>query len=546
MAKIIIYQNEAQQKILNGVSKLAKAVSVTMGPRGKNVMIGKPVGAPVITKDGVSVAREVVLDDPIEELASKLVKEVAGKTATLAGDGTTTATVLTDEIMTRSQDLIKKGVSPIVIRDGLFWTAEKIKEELKNISLQTSSKKDLINIATVSTNNDKVLGEVIGTAYSWAGQDGTVAAQAHHGVETKVEKIDGITLHSGFSSLGFLGGESKSEIVLERCKILIANRKISNLVGCDKLLKELNKKNYSLLIISKGVEKEALRFLVGSNKSGMLNVCAINFPQDMQTVDARDDLSILTSSRISSDAFGLELEDVTLEDLGSADKIVVDRFSTQIFNSAINKDRQKKKVADYKHDLQQPISDSEKLELKKRISFLGCEGAMITIGYKTELELKEKGDRVEDAMHATYAAVTEGIVPGGGAALIHAANAVSDMEIPHEYLPVAQTLIDACVRPLKQILSNAGMEHSEIFSKIISSDNKHYGYNVITGNFENLIETGIVDPLKVTMSALENAVSVSSVLINTDAVLAERPDNPSEWQPPAGWRPPSGAFSHKY
>ena len=369
MAKIIIYEDDARDKILNGVKKLAKAVSVTMGPRGKNVMIGKPVGAPIITKDGVSVAREVVLDDPIEDLSCKLVKEVAGRTATLAGDGTTTATVLTDEIMTRSQILINKGISPILIRDGLEWSCNKIKEELEKIRLESPSESDLINIATVSTNNDKLLGEVVGTAYSWAGADGTVAAQAHHGVETTVKKIDGLTIKSGFVSMGFLASKTSSEVILDRCKILIANRKISNLTGLNKLLKELNKKNFSLLIISQGVDKEALRFLVGSNKNGFLNCCAVNIPKDLNSIDGRDDLSILTSANISSDGLGLLLDDMTIEDLGYAEKVVIDRFSTQIFSSTINKERQIKKVKDYKHDLSQPISDQDKVKLKERISF---------------------------------------------------------------------------------------------------------------------------------------------------------------------------------
>lgn len=546
MSKVIIFDDEAKNKLLSGVNKLAKTVSVTMGPRGKNVIIGKPVGAPVITKDGVSVAREVILDDPIEDLASQLVKEAAGRTATIAGDGTTTATVLTDELMTLSSSLLDSGFNPLNFRDGLEWSKDRVLEILDRNSIKDPSDEDIINISTISTNNDRELGNAIGEAYIWAGKDGTVGAEAFHGVKTSVKKVDGISLKSGYVSRNFLNKKGDTEVMLERCKILIVDRKVTHVNDFINLLNEVHKNNNSLLVISRGLEKEALSTLVENNKRGILNVCAINFPKEFTNDEWINDLSILTSGLIASEKLGNPLSSIGYKDLGTAERVVVGRFLTQIFNSDIDQDRREQKIEMYLRDCDQPIGDSDRLALKDRIAFLSCRAAIVTVGYNTELELREKGDRVEDAMHATYAAVTDGILPGGGTALLRASNEFAMSNIPDKYLPAAQVLIRACMRPFNQILRNGSIESETILKEILDNENFFYGYNVVSERVENLVESGVVDPLKVTKTALSNAVSVALLLTNTAAVMAERKEDPSDWQPPPGWRPPTGTLNHKY
>lgn len=546
MSKLMVYDDEARNKLISGVNKLARTVAVTMGPKGKNVMIGKPVGAPVITKDGVSVAREVVLDDPIENLACQLVKEVAGRTAVIAGDGTTTATVLTDEIITKSKEILDNGFNPIDFRDGIEWAKQQVLSIVEENAIKNPSDQDIINIATISTNNDVELGESIGQAYIWAGADGTVGAEAYPGIKTKVTKLDGITLKTGFSTPNFLQSQGDTEIVMEKCKILIIDRKLSHINDCLDLLNNVHKANSPLLIVSKGVEKDALKALVENNKRGVLNVCCVNFPKEFTSGDWIEDLGILTSSRIASESLGSPLSSFTLNDLGYAERVVISRFTTQLFSSKIDEKRREDKKAAYAADCEQPIGDDARLELKKRIAFLTSKASMISVGYNTELELREKGDRVEDAMHATYAAMNYGIVIGGGCALLRASRQFAEMDIPTKWKKPAQVLIHACTRPITQITYNAGLDTSEIISNILEVDNSNYGYNIITGEVCNMFEQGVVDPLKVTKTALENAVSVAMLIINTDAVMAERPNDPSEWQPPAGWRPPEGVLNHKY
>jgi chaperonin GroEL len=544
MSKIVLFDKDAQDKIISGVSKLSRIVGVTMGPRGKNVIIGKPVGAPVITKDGVSVARQVILDDPIEELASQLVKEVAGRTAVVAGDGTTTATVLTDEIMSLSREVLK-DTNPIDFRDGLNWAKNQIIEILDKNTKYKLSDEDIINIATISTNSDKELGQAIGEAFIWAGKLGTVGAEAYPNVKTQVRKVDGVSLKKGFCSPNFLS-KGDTELLLENAYILLVDRKLTHVNDCSHFLNEVAKTNRPLLVLSKGVEKAALDTFIENNKKGFLNVCCVDLPKKLQNGNSMEDLSILTGATVFSDILGTPLSSAALKDLGSAERIVIDRLTTQIFNSEIQEERRTEKLRLYREDSLQPISDQARKEIRDYMSFLSCKAAMITVGYDTELELREKGDRVEDAMHATDAAIEEGILPGGGVSLLRAAKELSESNIPGKYLPAAQVLISACVRPFKQIMSNADLDYNSYLHQIYECKEFYYGYNIISGEIENLVETGVVDPSKVTRTAVSNAVSVSLLLINTNAVLAERKDDPSAWQPQPGWRPPDGTLNHKY
>ena len=546
MSKLALFSKEAQVTLISGVDKLSKLVSVTMGPKGRNVIIGKPVGAPVITKDGATVARETVLSDPIENLACDLVKEVAGRTAVIAGDGTTTATVLSDEILQRGSAVLSEGYSPVDFRDGINWACERISEILEKNSLQNPSEQDIINIATVSTNNDNELGLSIGSAYNWAGEDGTVGAEAYPGIKTSFSKIDGVSLNSGYLSPSFLNAAKESEVVLEDCKVIIADEKINDVTKYLDLLNNIKQQNFSVLVISRGLSNEVLKSLVENSKRNILKVCSIMMPEEIDSQEALDDLSILLGGSVFGRKFGNSPDSSSIEELGFAERVVVDRFKTQIFNPNTNQVRKDKKIADYKQDYEQPVTDSDRLMLKKRIAFLTSKAAMISVGYKTELELRQKGDRVEDAMHATYAAITEGIVAGGGTALLVASREFLKMNIPKKWEIPSNILADACVRPIRQILQNAGIDAEPIISKILNSKDKNYGYNVMTGTHCNMISAGIVDPLKVTKTALSNSVSVSSLILNTGAVLAESPTNPSDWQPPPGWRPPDGILNHEY
>lgn len=550
MSKIISFNKNAQGKILSSVKKLTDAVSVTMGPEGKNVVIEKLVGAPIITKDGVTVARELVLDDPTENVICKLVKEAAGRTASVAGDGTTTATVLTDEILNKVASLMESGEKPIIIRDGLSWTCNKLLKNLDSIAFKNPTKEDLINIATISTNNDKKLGEVVGTAYHYAGKDGTVVAEAHYGVDTSVKELDGVTIKNGYDkNYAFLNKKDTQEIVLDNCAILLVRKKLESISDNLKIFEDLNTSGKSLLIVSEGISQEAKDELISLNKDNKIRLCIINYPPAFCNYDAKEDLSILTSANMCSPHDGVSFETLTLEDLGFAQKVVIDRFSTQIFKPSIMEIKRASKLVNYEHDMQQPISDTDRIKVKERISFLKCVGALISVGYETEVELREKGDRIEDALHATYAAITEGILPGGGVALIKAADMLmKDQDsIPKKYITVAHALASACTRPLRQIMFNASETWEDKYEQIVKNENDFYGYNLVDGEYQDLLKTGVVDPLKVTQSALKNAVSISVTLGTTALIMAERPDDPSEHQMPAGWRPPEqGKLNHKY
>ena len=547
MSKIIVFEEDAKNKILCGVDKLARVVGLTMGPRGKNVIIQKFVGSPIITKDGVSVAREVVLEDPIEELACKLVKEVAGRTATVAGDGTTTSTILADEILKCSNSTLSGEVTPIDFREGIEWSKDYILKHIDDFALKTPEDKDIINIATISANNDVELGRCIGEAYIWAGKDGTVGAEALPGGKTHLKRVDGVTLKSGYSNPNFLHKKGDTEVILENCKILIVNRKITHLSDCYKMLNEIHKDNFSLLILSRGVQKEALNSLIDNNKKGMLSVCCVNIPNSFDNDDWVDNLGIITGAKVAGERMGIPLSSLSIDDLGHSERVIVGRFSSQFFNPSINNDLRIEKVSAYKEDISQIIGDEIRAELKKRVAFLSTKASIVRVGYSTELELREKGDRVEDAMHATYAAMSDGIVVGGGTALLRASDSLRKADIPNQNWKLAAKIIaDACTRPIRQILKNSGIEPEGVIAKILSNDDNSYGYNVVSGKVENLFESGIVDPLKVTKTALVNAVSVALLLINTDAILAEKPDDPSGWQPKPDWRPPTGTLNHSH
>jgi chaperonin GroEL len=547
VSKITLYGEDARNKVLDGANKLARTVATTMGPYGRNVLMGRAVGAPVVTKDGVSVAREVVLDDPIEELGSQMVKEVSGRTADVAGDGTTTATVLAAEILGGGVSVIKNGVNPIYFRDGINYTLSLVLEQLNNLSRPVSSTRDIQSIATISANNDSSLGDAISGAFEAVGQNGVVTAEATPGKNTHFRVTDGIEIRSGYCTPALLN-PGEDPVALENPYVLICDREMTHMQDFMQVLSRIHEQNKSLLIIARGIKQEALQTLVVNRRSGRLNAVAVEYPNFGKYNDQwLDDLAVLVGTSVFSEDKGNPLSGATVESLGFAKKINITRYNTTIISGAKNEAAIKEKELIYTTTLDTAISDTDRKDVRARLAFLQSKAAVVCVGYSTEAELREKGDRVEDAVCATKAAIESGILPGGGTALLRASSAIDLYSIPEKFRPAANVLISACQKPFRQILENGYISPEDILAKIGSQNDPWVGYNLVTGEVGNLLELGVVDPKKVTETALKNAVSAALLLINTEAVMAENPEKPSGWQPPAGWRPPSDTnLNHKY
>ena len=547
MSKITLYGNDAREKILVGAKKLAKTVATTMGPYGRNVLMGRAVGAPVITKDGVSVAREVVLEDPIEELGCQMIKEVSGRTADVAGDGTTTATVLAAEIFEGGMKLVANGESPIYFRDGINYTLSLILKDIESFSQPVSSTRDLKSIATISANNDSYLGDAISGAFEAVGRHGVVTAEATPGRETHFRVTDGIEIRAGYCTPALLN-PGEDPITLENPYVLICDREITHVQDFMKILSDLHESNKSILIVAKSIKQEALQTIVVNRKAGRLNAVAVEYPVFGKYNDHwLDDLSILVGTSVYSEDRGNPLSEATIATLGRAEKIKITRYSTTIINGAKNVGAIKEKEYIYLETLDTSLADTDRKDVRARLAFLQSKAAVICVGYSTEAELREKGDRVEDAVCATKAAIEGGILPGGGTALLRAARRLDLAMVPDNFRPAASVLKAACEKPFHQILENGYISPSEILEKIMISDDPWFGYNLVTQEAGNMLDLGVVDPKKVTETALKNAVSAALLLINTEAVMAENPNKPSGWQAPAGWRPPSdNNLNHKY
>lgn len=547
MSKITLYGNDAREKILVGAKKLAKTVATTMGPYGRNVLMGRAVGAPVATKDGVSVAREVVLEDPIEELGCQMIKEVAGRTADVAGDGTTTATVLAAEIFEGGMKLVSGGESPIYFRDGINYTLALILKDIESFSLPVSSTKDLRSIATISANNDSSLGDAISGAFESVGRHGVVTAEATPGRETHFRVTDGIEIRSGYCTPALLN-PGEDPITLENPYVLICDREITHVQDFMKILSDLHESNKPILIIAKSIRQEALQTIVVNRKAGRLNAVAVEYPVFGKYNDQwLEDLSILVGTSVYSEDRGNPLSEASVTTLGRAEKVKITRYSTTIINGAKNVESIKEKELIYLSTLDTALADTDRKDVRARLAFLQSKAAVVCVGYSTESELREKGDRVEDAVCATKAAVEGGILPGGGTALLRAARRLDLNTVPQNFRPAASVLKAACEKPFHQILENGYISSSEILEKIMASDDPWFGYNLVTQESGNMLDLGVVDPKKVTETALKNAVSAALLLINTEAVMAENPNKPSGWQSPAGWRPPSDSnLNHKY
>jgi len=528
MAKDIVFSDKARNGLYAGVKKLADAVKVTMGPRGRNVLIQKSFGAPSITKDGVSVAREIELEDTLENMGAQLVKEVASNTADEAGDGTTTATVLAESIFKEGLKNITAGANPIEVKRGMDKAASAIIEELKKISKEVKDKKEIAQVATISANSDKNIGDLIAEAMEKVGKDGVITVEEAKGINDELEVVEGMQFDRGYLSPYFVTNTEKMTAELENALILITDLKISSLKDLIPLLEQTQQTNRPLLIIADDVEGEALATLVLNRLKGILNIAAVKAPGfGDRKKEMLKDIAILTGGTVITEELGLTLEKTTLDQLGQAGRIVIDKDNTTIVDGKGDKEAVEARIKEIKAQIENTTSDYDREKLQERLAKLSGGVAVIKVGAATETEMKEKKDRVDDALSATKAAVDEGIVIGGGAALIKAGNAVK-LELEGDEKIGCEIILRAIKAPIKQIAANAGFDPGVVANQVSNSANANEGFNAATGEYVDMFEAGIIDPLKVERIALQNAVSVASLLLTTEATVAEiKEDKPA-------------------
>ena len=532
MAKHIIFDSEARAKLKNGVDTMANAVKVTLGPKGRNVVIDKKYGAPSITKDGISVAKEIELKDPVENLGAQLVKEVASKTADGAGDGTTTATVLAQSIFSTGIKNVAAGANPMDLKRGIDKAIESVVEKLQQNSRKISNSKEIEQVATISANNDSKIGKMIADAMDKVGKDGVITVEEAKGTETEVKVVEGMEFDRGYLSPYFVTNTEKMEAELGNAYILICDKKISVMKELLPILEAISQTGRPLLIIAEDIEGEALATLVVNKIRGALKVASVKAPGFGDRRKAMlEDIAILTGGTVISEERGYKLENATLDYLGTAEKINIDKENTLIVNGNGKKEDIQARINQIRSQIENTTSDYDREKLQERLAKLAGGVAILYIGAATEVEMKEKKDRVDDALHATRAAVQEGVVAGGGVALIRALSALDSVEVENEDQATGINIVRSSLEaPLKTIVSNAGGEGAVIVQKVKEGQGD-FGYNARTGNFENLYEAGVIDPTKVTRLALENAASIASLLLTTECVIA---DEKEEEKPGAG------------
>ena len=536
MAKEITFDTSARDRLKKGVDQLANAVKVTLGPKGRNVILDKKFGAPAITKDGVSVAKEIELKDPIENMGAQLVKEVASKTADAAGDGTTTATVLTQAIFAHGIKNVAAGANPMDLKRGIDKAVTAIVENLKKQSKNIKGSQEIEQVATISANSDTEIGKMIAQAMEKVGKDGVITVEEAKGTETEVKTVEGMQFDRGYLSPYFVTNTEKMEADLEHPYILIYDKKISSMKELLPILEATAQTGKPLVIIAEEVEGEALATLVVNKIRGALRVAAVKAPGFGDRRKAMlEDIAILTGGKVISEETGMKLEDAKIEYLGRAEKVNIDKDNTTIVNGAGKKNEISGRVAQIKAQIDSTTSDYDKEKLQERLAKLSGGVAILYIGAATEVEMKEKKDRVDDALHATRAAVQEGIIPGGGVAYIRAIEALKNVEVDNEDQATGVNIIRLALEaPLRVIAENAGQEGSVIVNKV-REGKKDYGYNASANKFEDFFAAGIIDPTKVSRLALENAASIASLLLTTEAVVSEIPE---EKEAPA--MPPGG------
>jgi chaperonin GroEL len=525
MAKDIFFDSEARDKIKIGVNKLADAVKVTLGPKGRNVIIAKKFGAPSITKDGVSVAKEIELSDPVENMGAQLVKEVASKTADSAGDGTTTATVLAQAIYGHGIKNVAAGANPMDLRRGIDKAVAAVIADLKKQSKNIATSDEIAQVASVSANNDPAVGKMISAAMDKVGKDGVITVEEAKGTETEVKTVEGMQFDRGYLSPYFVTDTEKMEAVLETPYILIYDKKISNMKELLPVLEATAQTGKPLMIIAEDIDGEALATLVVNKIRGSLKVAAVKAPGFGDRRKAMlEDIAILTGGTLISEERGYKLENVTLDYLGTADKMIIDKDNTTIINGAGKSEDIEARVNQIKQQIDNTTSDYDKEKLQERLAKLSGGVAILYIGAATEVEMKEKKDLVDDALHATRAAVQEGIVAGGGVAFIRAIEALNDLNLENEDQNTGVAIIKAAIEaPLRTIVSNAGGEASVVVNAV-KAGKGDYGYNAFKDVYENMFKAGIIDPTKVTRLALENAASIAGLLLTTEAIVADKPE----------------------
>ncbi|MCB9211384.1 MAG: chaperonin GroEL [Ignavibacteriales bacterium] len=535
-AKIVEFGTDARAGLKVGVDKLANAVKVTLGPKGRNVVIDKKFGAPTITKDGVTVAKEIELDDATENMGAQMVKEVASKTSDVAGDGTTTATVLAQAIYREGLKNVTAGANPMDLKRGVDIAVAKVVEYLKSISKEVGGKAEIAQVGSISANNDKAIGELISDAMDKVGKDGVITVEEAKGTETGLEIVEGMQFDRGYLSPYFVTDSESMEAVLEDPQILIHDKKISAMKDLLPVLEKVAQAGRPLLIISEDLEGEALATLVVNKLRGTLRVAAVKAPGFGDRRKAMlEDIAILTGGTVISEERGYKLENATVEFLGTAKKVVIDKDNTTIVEGAGASEDIKKRVNEIKSQIENTTSDYDKEKLQERLAKLSGGVAVLKIGAATEVEMKEKKARVEDALHATRAAVEEGIVAGGGVALVRAASVLIDAKGENaDQTTGIKIVLKAMEEPLKQIVNNAGLEGAVVLNKV-KEGKDDFGFNAASDEYVNMISAGIIDPTKVTRTALENAASVSSLLITTEAVVYEKKeDEKAPMMPPGG------------
>ena len=543
-AKELLFDTDARAKLKRGVDQLAEAVKVTLGPKGRNVVIDKKFGSPTVTKDGVTVAKEVELSDPIENMGAQMVKEVATKTSDLAGDGTTTATVLAQAIFREGLKNVTAGANPMELKRGIEKAVEIVVAELKAMSVPSAGKKEIAQVGSISANNDKEIGNLIADAMEKVGKDGVITVEEAKGLETTLETVEGMQFDRGYLSPYFVTDPEKMEAILDDPYILIHDKKISAMKELLPILEKAAQSGKPLLIVAEDVEGEALATLVVNKLRGTLKVAAVKAPGfgDRRKEMLRD-VAILTNGNVISEEVGFKLENATLNDLGRAKRIVVDKDNTTIVDGKGKQDGIQGRIGEIRAAIEKSTSDYDREKLQERLAKLAGGVAVIHVGAATETEMKEKKARVEDALHATRAAVEEGIVPGGGVALLRAQSALDKVKGLTEDEKIGVEIVRRAIEePIRMIVQNAGAEGSIVVARIRESKDKAFGYNAATDQYEDLIKSGVIDPTKVTRTALQNAASIAGLLLTTECVVVEKKED----KPASAGGPPGGGMGGMY
>jgi chaperonin GroEL len=537
--KEIKYSSQAREKIMKGVDTLANAVKVTLGPKGRNVIIEKSWGSPIITKDGVTVAKEIELEDRFENMGAQMVKEVASKTSDVAGDGTTTATILAQAIYREGSKLVAAGSNPMSIKRGIDKSVEIVVGELKKISKPTKDKTEISQVGTISANNDRTIGDIIAESMEKVGKEGVITVEEAKSMETTLDIVEGMQFDRGYLSPYFVTDPEKMEVHLEEAYILMNDKKISSMKDMVPILEQIAKTRRPLLIVAEDVDGEALATLVVNKLRGTLKCAAVKAPGFGDRRKAMlEDIAILTGGQVLSEELGLKLENITLKDLGTAKKVNIDKDNTTIVEGGGSRSALEGRVKQIRAQIEETTSDYDREKLQERLAKLIGGVAVINVGAATEAELKEKKARVEDALHATRAAVEEGIVPGGGVALIRGVQALAKVTLEGEEQLGLNLIKKALEEPIRQIANNAGFEGSVVVQKVIDGKG-NFGFNAETGEYEDLVKAGIIDPTKVTRFALQNAASVAGLLMTTEAMVAEKPE---EKKPAMPQMPPEDMY----